>query len=107
MSYKINMEKFIPASSIILTGRDKGKEARININIDELEEKNDKIILVIPDKIVSFNSSFFLGLFTPSIKKYKTKERFLEKYEFKCDDTIMEDIYYGIGEALKKTNVLE
>lgn len=103
---RINLQDKISAGSKILSGRDKGEALRQKIDLDKREEEHNKITIVIPPSIVSFNSSYFLGLFTPSIKKYKTREGFLEKYEFECDQFIQQDIEDGIKEALKKSNLL-
>lgn len=104
--YKINLQKYIPNGSIILTDRNRRKELRKRLDLDRLENEQDKILVFIPESIVSFNSSFFLGLFTPSIKKCGSKEKFLGKFEFKCDKYIEEDINDGINEALKPSNIL-
>jgi hypothetical protein len=103
----INLSNHIPSASIILTGRDPGEELRSKLELDKIEDEIEVINISVPDRIVSFNSSYFLGLFTPSIKKYKTKEEFLKKYKFKCDKWILKDIDDGINEALKKSNVLK
>ena len=106
MSIKINIKDKIPSKTVILSGRTKGKKMRDILKLDELEEKEDIIEITISKPIASFNSSYFLGLFTVSIKKYKTKEAFLKKYNFVCDEYIMQDINDGIDEALKRTNSL-
>jgi hypothetical protein len=103
----INLTNYIPSTSIILTGRDSGEELRSKLELDKIEDEIAVINITIPDRIVSFNSSYFLGLFTPSVKKYKTKEEFLKKYNFKCDKWILKDIDDGINEALRKSNVLK
>lgn len=103
---RINLQNLISTGSKILSGRDKGELLRAKIELDKKENEYEKIKIVIPISIVSFNSSYFLGLFTPSVKKYKTREAFLEKYEFECDDFIWKDIEDGIKEALKKSNLL-
>ena len=106
MSKRINLQVKLSIGSIILSGREKGELLRNKLELDELEHDNDEIIIAIPESIVSFNSSYFLGLFTPSIKRYKTKEKFLEKYRFECDEYIFKDIEDGIAEALKKNNLI-
>lgn len=106
MSKRINLQDKISAGSIILSGREKGEQLREKLQLLQLEDTESQIEIVIPDSIVSFNSSFFLGLFTPSIKKYASKEKFLEKYVFKCDEFIRKDIEDGIEEALKQSNLL-
>jgi len=106
MSKRINLQDKISNGSIILSGREKGETLREKLNLDQLEQDNDEVVIVVPDSIVSFNSSYFLGLFTPSIKKYKSKEKFLKKYKFECDEYILKDIEDGITEALKKNNLI-
>lgn len=106
MSKKINLQDKISAGSIILSGRDKGELLRSKLDLDKLEKETDVVTIVVPDSIVSFNSSYFLGLFTPSIIKYKSREEFLKKYTFECDEYILNDIEDGISEALKKNNLL-
>ena len=106
MSKRINLQDKISSGSIILSGREKGEHLREKLKLDELERDNDEIVIIVPDSIVSFNSSYFLGLFTPSIKKYKSREKFLEKYKFECDEYIDKDIEDGIAEALKKKNLI-
>lgn len=104
---KINILNEISSGTIILSGRDKGELLREKIKLDKLEEQYDRITFVIPESIVSFNSSYFLGLFTPSIKKYGGKEGFLDKYTFLCDEYINNDILDGLKEALKQSNILK
>lgn len=106
MSKRINLQDKISSGSIILSGREKGEFLRKKINLDELEKDEEQIVIVVPDSIVSFNSSYFLGLFTPSIVKLKTKSAFFEKYKFECDEYIRKDIEDGIEEALKTSNLL-
>lgn len=106
MSMRINLQDKISAGSIILSGRDKGEMLRDKLRLEQLEEDNDQIVIVVPESIVSFNSSYFLGLFTPSVKKYKTREGFLQKYTFECDEYISKDIEDGISEALKRNNLI-
>ena len=103
MSIRININDKIPVKTIVLSGRTKGRKMRETLKLDELEDKEDVIEIVINKPIASFNSSYFLGLFTISIKKYKTKEAFFKKYNFICDKYIMQDIHDGIDEALKNT----
>lgn len=102
----IYLEQYVAANSIILSGRDKGINLRDKLKLDELEEQFDFIEISVPPRIVSLNSSYFLGLFTKSIKKYDGRDGFLNKYKFKCDKYIEKDIEKGIHEALKESNIL-
>lgn len=106
MSKRINLQDKISSGSIILSGRDKGEMLREKLNLEQLEQDNEEVVIIVPESIVSFNSSYFLGLFTPSIKKYRSREKFLEKYKFECDEYIGKDIEDGITEALKSNNLI-
>lgn len=63
----------------VFTGRDRGQEVREKSKIDELERKNDEIIVEIPSDIYSINPSFFEELFFNVVTKLK-KEDFLSKF---------------------------
>ena len=94
---------FLPVNDGILSGKKNGRLMRNKIKLDDVTEKDDILTCIfINSNILSFNTSYFIGLFGDSKKKYKTKNEFLQKYEFRCDDDyIMKDIMDGI-EALYK-----
>ena len=75
--------------------------------VEELEENNDYIKIIIPMDILSFNSSYFLGMFGKSVRKYGSKEKFLEKYKFECNEIVKININDGIMDALNNNNALE
>lgn len=91
----------------VLCGRDLGNDQRKKCNIDELDNSNDDYIVIIPKNIVSINSSFFLGSFGKSVRVFKTKEKFLEKYEFSCNNNALLTITDGINDALNNVDALE
>ena len=62
----------------IISGRKNGIEIREKLKIEDLENNNDIIEIIIPDDILSFNSSYFLGMLGKSVRKYKSKEAFLK-----------------------------
>ena len=95
----IDLGKFSSAT-IVLSGRTKGEKIREELHLKENDEKPDLVEVVVPSEIVSMNSSFFLGLFGPSVLKLG-EERFKKKYQFKAHDVILEDVYRGIRDALK------
>ncbi len=91
----------------IISGRKNGIEIREKLKIEDLENNNDIIEIIIPDDILSFNSSYFLGMLGKSVRKYKSKEAFLKKYTFKCNDIVKMNIDDGILDALNNNNALE
>lgn len=101
---KIKLDKYINGD-IVLSGRDRGEELRKKLELNKKEKENDIIEIEIPEDVCSINSSYFLGAFGDSIRKYG-KERFLQKYIFVCDSVIRESIEDGISSALKERNAL-
>lgn len=79
---KIKMGDYLDSGSHIFTGRDRGIEARKKSRLDELEEKNDKIIFLFPPHTWGINPSFYGGLMEVSIKKLRDTKIFEEKYVF-------------------------
>lgn len=102
----IDFNKEIDQKIRIISGRDKGEKLRKKFDISTLDKKDEIIEIIIPSKFYSFNSSYFLGCFGPSVRKFG-KENFKTRFIFKCDDIIMKNINDGIEEALKTSNLLE
>lgn len=94
-------------SIIVISGRDLGKLQRKFLKIDEKIKKYEIIEVVIPDNIYSISSSFFLGLFGDIVRNYKTKEKFLEKFQFICSETLKNNINDGIKDALNDVDAME
>lgn len=102
---KINLSQFRSANSKILSGRDEGFAAREKLKLTEMEKAFEEIIVHVPKDTWSFNSSFFLGLFTESIRTHG-EVYFKNKYKFECSDTIREDVEDGVKQALKNKTAL-
>jgi hypothetical protein len=105
MTYNIDLnEARIPPTSEILSGRDCGEESRRRFRLDEIDAAADaKAIVTIPDDVISMNTSFFLGLFGPSVRRLRSE--FLNKYQFECDDVHMATVREGIVRALKEQTI--
>lgn len=101
----LNMSDFRPKKSLVFSGRPEGLRVRNDIKLEMAEKKSKKIIIEIPLDTISFNPSFFLGMFGKSIS-IMGKEKFLEIYEFRCSDHIKKNIYENIEFALKVSNPL-
>ena len=78
----INLEDFRAKGAKVYTGRDRGKKARKDSNINQIEENYDKVIIIIPENVYSIIPSFFEELFLDVVIKLG-KEKFLEKFEFR------------------------
>lgn len=103
-SYKINLKEYI-ANKKVLAGRTNGEDIRKKLDLEKIERENNKIEIIIPDEVFSFNSSYFLGMFGESVKSLG-KEKFEEKYKFVTNnESIKMNIKDGIDEALNNIDV--
>ena len=66
----------------VFTGRDRGLTVRSTLRLDEQDELPNPVEVIIPETIYTISSSFFLGMFAPSIQKFNSKNEFLKKYVF-------------------------
>jgi hypothetical protein len=97
-------EARIPSNSEVITGRDCGEEFRRRFQLDALDVSEDEAVVSIPAAVVSINTSFFLGLFGPSVRRLGP-ERFLSKYKFQCDDVHMATVREGMIRAAKEQSI--
>lgn len=103
MIKEIDLLNILHPKETALVGRDNG-EATLDKLIDEgfdfnkLENEYEKIIIIVPNRIISINKSYFLGLFEIVIKRLG--KDFLNKYEFKTTSHIQNKIKRHVGAAL-------
>ncbi|WP_296378156.1 hypothetical protein [Winogradskyella sp.] len=90
--------------STSLTGRPQGKDVRTELKLDLIEKDYSGIRVMIPLGTTSFNPSFFLGLFYPSIKSLGDIDSFKTKFSFSFNENeseiLKEIISDNIDEAL-------
>lgn len=67
---------------IILTGKLYGENIRNKLLLDEYDKTDQKLTIIIPEKVYSISNSFILGFLSKSIIKANNKNSFYEKYEF-------------------------
>jgi len=91
--------------TIVISGRPKGSQLRNEFNLDKLDSEDVEVTVEVPAEVISLNSSFFLGLFAPSVKKLGI-EGFESKYKFNCNPEVLDDIESGKREALNTANPL-
>lgn len=104
MDKTIDLINFIAHDETALVGRENGENVlgkiiQGGLDFKKLEKSFDKIIINIPDHVVSINKSFFLGLFETSVLRLG-KEGFLNKYKFVTSDHIINKIKSHIDAAL-------
>ncbi|MCK4258024.1 MAG: hypothetical protein KAX49_03550 [Halanaerobiales bacterium] len=102
----INLKEHFNNEVKVLSGREIGKKHRDKFNLNRLDKNNDTINIIVPDDLYSINTSYFLGLFGPSIRNLG-EDQFRKKYIFQCDEVIRLNIEDGIELALKDSDVLE
>lgn len=110
MKKKILIQSVIEPDIKILSGRMQGEFARYKLKIEDKDKDDFKYEVVIPERIRTFNPSYFLGMFCISIKDMGI-DAFLEKYEFVSEKGelkkgIKEDIEEGIEWASEGLEVL-
>lgn len=89
----------------VYTGRDRGERLRAKMNLDELDNSESSVRVTIPESTYSISSSFFLGLFGPSIVKFGSRESFLSRYKFETNDFLLGIIDKHIARALQERNL--
>lgn len=77
----IHLEDFRAAGAKVYTGRDRGKQAREDSKINEIEAKYDLVKIIIPDNVYSIIPSFFEELFLDVVLKLG-REDFYKKFKF-------------------------
>lgn len=84
----------------VISGQDAGLAARKAARLEVLDKHSEKVIVNVPSDLFAVTSSFFLGMFTASIRLLGA-ERFREHYEFRGKDlsAVREEV---IREALRK-----
>lgn len=91
----IILDKFLKPTDLVLVNKQRGTEIRHELDLNELEKKNGVIMIYVPDRIVSLNASFFLGLFGETFLN-KGEEWFKNNYNIvSIRPTIREDIKFG------------
>lgn len=98
MDNKVDMNVFLKPGAKILSDRDEGIKARKKADLETLDNNSQKVILVVPRKVMwNITPSFFGGMFEGSIAKYRDK--FWDYYSFVYSDgsPIEEDLQERIN----------
>jgi hypothetical protein len=86
----------------IFSGRDRGEEVRARAGLDKTEERADTVQVLIPSDTFTLNLSFFLGLFTASVKKHGAAW-FNAHYQFTGPEIQVKKIPTYVDEAVKES----
>lgn len=89
----------------VYTGRDRGQRLRQALELDYLDAAPLPIEVRIPEGTYSISSSFFLGMFGPSVVHMGSMKAFYEKYRFVTTDFIKSVIDGHVTRALQDRNL--
>jgi hypothetical protein len=101
----IDLGAYRTPQAIVLSGRSRGESIRQKLELNDEDAKPTPVQILVPDDILSLNSSFFLGLFDRSIQNLGVA-KFEEKYHFVCTPLIQEDVDKGKKEAINTSSPL-
>lgn len=90
----------------VFLGRNKGEQARVKFKLDDADVSGTKFTVLIPESTYAVASSFFLGLFGPSVRAAGSREHFLAKFDFKAPSSIRSTIDSCIARALHEHKAL-
>jgi hypothetical protein len=84
----------------VYVGRSRGEAIRSRLKIDEMDDGEDRVTVSIPGATLTVSSSFFLGMFGPSIIKLGNKDAFYRHYEIQAPAHLKSAIDRYVGFAL-------
>lgn len=90
----------------VFVGRANGAKARAALHLDRLDKSEQPVEVRVPSGTYSINSSYFLGLFGPSVISLGSSEAFHAHYRFEAPPVLMETIERHIDRALRERGPL-
>ncbi|WP_319201891.1 hypothetical protein [uncultured Ilyobacter sp.] len=107
---QIKLSEIVNPESKVLSGRPEGNKARNHFALNLKDKDQNSYIVIIPENIRTFSTSYFLGLFSESIKDLK-EINFRKKYIFHSETGelkkgVKKDIEEGIEWALEDEDIL-
>jgi hypothetical protein len=91
----------------VYVGRPNGEKARERLDLDKLDEAATPIDVLIPEGTYSVTSSYFLGLFGPSVVHFASEEAFFTHYVFRGPAKHIESAHRNAERALREQGVLK
>jgi hypothetical protein len=76
--------------SSTFTGRPQGVQVRHELKLDEFDFDEKTYVITIPEGTISFNPSFYLGLFFKSVKNLRGFKNFSKKYNIQLLESNIE-----------------
>lgn len=88
------------AVGLVMVGREEGSLVRSEIQLDQQENKYNKITVKIPNGTYAIGNSFFCGMFGASVQKLKTADAFFSKFSFEGAEHITKDFRKSVDQIL-------
>lgn len=91
----------------VYTGRERGVRLRQELALDSVDASGANVEVSIPEDTYTVTSSFFLGLFGPSVVKAGSKDKFYQQYHFRTPAFLKPDVDGYIARALQGRNLFQ
>lgn len=89
----------------VYTGRQRGELLRESLHLDAIDAEDSAVSVLVPNETYTVSSSFFLGLFGPSVVKAGSKEAFYKRYKFQAPAFLQEVMDGYVSRALQTRNL--
>lgn len=104
------MKKIIDFQNIegpVYIGRRRGESLRSELDLDSVDNSDCIVEVRIPEGTYTISSSFFLGLFGPSVMKAGSKSVFYSRYHFICPEFLRDVMDGFVLRALQPRNLFD
>ena len=95
----IDLNDFRQKGIGVISGHSKGEWARAQANLDKEDSNDQSVLIKVPDDVLIVNSSFFLGMFAPSISTLGV-DSFNNKYDINCSERILKHWKEAVSRVL-------
>jgi hypothetical protein len=102
MNQQVTTIDFSKIEGPVYTGRHRGEELRRELQLDRIDEEQQSVEVSVPSDTYTITSSFFLGLFGPSVVSAGSKDAFYARYHFQLPPFLKEIVDVYIARALQK-----
>lgn len=92
-------------SGPVYSGRDRGEALRKKYDLDHKEDGAEVVDVVIPKTTYTVSSSFFLGLFGPSVRKCGSVDSFERKFNFRGPEFLKPVLHSHASLALQNRSL--
>lgn len=89
----------------VYTGRSRGEHIREFLALDRVDSEGGEVNVLIPDNTYTVTSSFFLGLFGPSVVKAGSKNAFFQRFHFNAPSFLESEMEGYVARALQQRNL--